>query len=185
MRKNAGELEKLPETLRMQAISGSFFFLNLCADGGKNRLRCVLAEYACTDPGGMDAVHSEQAQVGIVNTAVVKIDDGSAVCRSDGLDLCVEIRYRIAVQVHGRSAGISLHIAKDALLSYAGCCLINALFLLFWVDRIDWAGTIFNNTMILMGLEILLYSRVSREYAQRIAQSEKLILQYRYQCFPE
>ena len=54
------------------------------------------------------------------------------------------------------------------------------LFLLFWVDRIDWAGTIFNNTMILMGLEILLYSRVSREYAQRIAQSEQLILQYRY-----
>ena len=85
----------------------------------------------------------------------------------------------------GPNAGISLHIAKDALLSYAGCCLINALFLLFWVDRIDWAGTIFNNTMILMGLEILLYSRVSREYAQRIAQSEKLILQYRYQCFPE
>ena len=58
----------------------------------------------------MDAVHREQAQVGIVNTAVVKIDDRSAVRLCDSLDLRVEISNRISVQIHGGSAGISIQI---------------------------------------------------------------------------
>ena len=84
--------------------------LFLSADRGKNRLRCALAEHARTDPGGMDAVHREQAQVGIVNTAVVKIDDRSAVRLCDSLDLRVEISNRISVQIHGGSASISIQI---------------------------------------------------------------------------
>ena len=82
-------------------------------DGGKNRLRRALPEHARADPGGMDAVHREQAKIGIVDAAVVEIDDGSAVGGGDGADLRVEIRYRIPVLIHRGSAGIAVGVAPS------------------------------------------------------------------------
>ena len=72
----------------------------------ENRLRRALAEYSGGKPGGMNAVNGEQIQVGVVDAAVVEIDDGSTVGLCNSLNLGVEIRHRVSVQVYGRSAFI-------------------------------------------------------------------------------
>ena len=79
----------------------------------------------------MDTVHREQIQVGIIDAAVIKVDDRSAVRLCDSLDLRVEISNRISVQIHGGSAGISIQITTlQQGAAVDGSCGIERLYFL-------------------------------------------------------
>jgi len=72
-------------------------------------------------------------------------------------------------------------IMVDALASYGMCVLVNVGYLLLRDNGVvDWAGTIFNNTIILLLLEVYYYVTRYRRTQEQLAHQRQQALQYQY-----
>lgn len=79
------------------------------------------------------------------------------------------------------SLSITRKIWRDACLSYALMSGLNLLYTLFGV-RVDWPGTIFNNTILLLGFLTAYYVMHFRAELTRSEQRRRREMEYRYQA---
>jgi two-component system LytT family sensor kinase len=83
-----------------------------------------------------------------------------------------------------RRTRISLKMWFDALCSFALLFVLNGSYL-FFVGlsrpvRLDWAGTIFNNLFILLGMEVAFYVKNFKDSVKKAELSHRKALQYKY-----
>lgn len=76
----------------------------------------------------------------------------------------------------------------EVVVSFIGMVILNLLFILIVSQiapqhtKINWAGTIFNNIFILLGMEITYYVKSHIRQIQEISENKQKMLQYRYEA---
>lgn len=83
--------------------------------------------------------------------------------------------------------GIGRKIMADAIVCLAGLVFINELYTLVVsrlsgseLGHVDWAGTIFNLVIILLGVETAFYVSHFKEQIHAVEEQRRMTLQYRY-----
>ena len=71
-------------------------------------------------------------------------------------------------------------IVIDAILSFIAMVGINLIYSITVVPIVDWAGTIFNNVFLFLGVEVAYYIRNFERKTMEVTEKEKLALQYQY-----
>lgn len=83
-----------------------------------------------------------------------------------------------------RIDNLKIKICADASLSLGFCLIVNWLYLIitgyFRTTHVDWTGTVLNDIIILLGVEIVYYFTNLSESRKEIEQARRQILQYQY-----
>jgi len=80
-----------------------------------------------------------------------------------------------------RITNIKKKILVDAVTSYAVSILFNVVFLMLNKGHyVDWAGTLFNNTLTLLLLEVYYYVTRYLHTQEQLSQQRQVALQYQY-----
>lgn len=83
-----------------------------------------------------------------------------------------------------RIRDLKVKICVDVAISIAGACLFNVLYLLilgvFRDTVVDWAGTILNDILILMGVEMVYYFTRLSKARQETEEARLQAMQYKY-----
>lgn len=85
-----------------------------------------------------------------------------------------------------RISNLTLKIVIDFTVSVAGACLVNGLYLVVYgclhddPVTVDWAGSILNDIIILMGIELVYYSKHLMRSREETEEAHRKALQYRY-----
>lgn len=104
-----------------------------------------------------------------------------AVCRNfTGIFIAALYNYFIVFWLPAMRT-ISRKMVRDVCLSYAVMAATNLLYSLFGVV-VDWAGTIFNNTILLLGMLTAYYVMHFRSEVTRSEQRKRRETEFRYQA---
>lgn len=85
------------------------------------------------------------------------------------------------------TTSVNLKVLRDVVSSFCLLAVVNVLFYFLVIPKIDWAGTIFNNVLILLGMEMTYHlermkqsMRNEAEANKRKAKAQQQLMQQKY-----